>query len=545
MLKQVEQFSRIEFACDRQVTCTSPSGKSVTLTPFLHTPVKFLYNKAGEEKVITDGEAKSLVRMYPDEIGIYKYDGGDFEVVKCENHGYIQVNKKDGRYFSYTDGTYFNPIGINLAFLTPYGKSDETGFSRSGYKYLGMKQYEAWFRQCSSNGVNLARIWLGHEYFSPDSEQAGEFDYAQFSKIDALLELARKYGIKLILVLEQFLYFNYEYDAQGDSYNDDCFRKFNKRLYIGNKRCENMREWMQEDIWREKWLDKVRQFAYRYSGDTAIFAIELWNENDNCQAPWEITLKWNRYMLPEVNKLFPKQLVINSFTSLDNDCSLQRYKEFAWNLSGVKTVHRYLDQGANYEICQSNPIDLVKDSIKAVSDGTMPLFVAETGAVNNCHSGPFRYYSADHRGMLFCDLVYTPVFCGAAGCGHIWHWDNRYVEAKNLYKYFKPLKLLTDGIDFADEAFTAEACEDDEIVLLLLKGKNVSLGYLRNKNDSWQNILRDMKSEKVISSKVLKLDIAGDLETVNIWENETAGITYKNGLLYIEELKYGLLLKFM
>ena len=83
----------------------------------------------------------------------------------------------------------------------------------------------------------MARIWLGQEYLCPDTLNAGEFDLIQFAKIDILISLAEKYGIKLKLTIEQFRYFNYEKTADSYSYADDVFRKFNKRLYLGEKRC--------------------------------------------------------------------------------------------------------------------------------------------------------------------------------------------------------------------------------------------------------------------------------------------------------------------
>lgn len=278
---KTEQYRRFELESEKEIKFTSPSGKSITAIPFVNQSIKFEYDDEGAEMVTPNGAAKKMVRFYPNEIGVYKYDGGEIECVKSADKGYIRVSENDGRYFSYTDGDCYNPIGVNLAFLTPFSKSNGEEFGCLGYKYLGMRQYESWFSQCRKNGVNLVRIWLGHEYLSPDTQQAGEFDFVQFAKIDALLELARKYGIKLKLTLEQFRFFDYETIADSNSYSDDVFRKFNKNLYIEKRRCESVDEWLTDNVWREKWLDKVRQFAYRYSGDTAIFAVELWNEM-NC-----------------------------------------------------------------------------------------------------------------------------------------------------------------------------------------------------------------------------------------------------------------------
>ena len=109
---------------------------------------------------------------------------------------------------------------------------------------------------------------------------------------------------------------------------------------------------------------------------------------------------------------------------------------------------------------------------------------------------------------------------GAAGCGHIWHWDGRYVEAKNLYRLYKPLCELICGVDFDREGFVSEYIEDDETILMLLRGKNVTLGYLRNKSYSWQNVLRDMKDIEPVKEK--KTGLSGNIRLIRIWESETA-----------------------
>lgn len=89
-------------------------------------------------------------------------------------------------------------MGINTAFPSVHISSDGTEFGRSkAFRYIGLKQYERWFKKLSENGCNVARVWLGYEYFNPDTEQAYEFDYKQYSKIDKLLELAKNILLSL------------------------------------------------------------------------------------------------------------------------------------------------------------------------------------------------------------------------------------------------------------------------------------------------------------------------------------------------------------
>lgn len=143
--------------------------------------------------------------------------------------------------------------------------------------------------------------------------------------------------------------------------------------------------------------------------------------------------------------------------------------------------------------------------MELVKNDRQPFIVAETGAVNNNHSGPFRYYSIDDRGIIFVDSVYTPIFLGSASCGHIWHWNNRYVESKNLYKYYKPLYNLIKDINFDKENFETVDLSDDDVYLFLLEGDTVTLGFVRNKSDNWQDTLIDNNPPVNIDFKELTL----------------------------------------
>ncbi len=530
----------------KNAVLTLPSGEKQHLSSFKHQPIKFSYDTSGIESTENNGEEFDAVRFYPKVPGKYslKTDNDEIEIEVTDSglHGYVSVSKKDPGYFRWSDGTPLNLFGINLAFISPVPHSAGYEFGLSKERcYLGLRQYERWFKQCRDNGVNMARIWLGHEYFSPDTEDADKFISAQFSKIEALLALARKYDIVLKLTIDQFRFFDYDRIADSPSPSDDIFRKFNKRLYKNGKRCESSEEWMSERIWRDAWIEKLKNFAVRFSGHPSIFGIELWNEMNCVSHKW--LRDWNEEMLTVAKELFPEHLIMNSLGSFDADEVFELYENFCWDKSSVKQVHRYIDQGAKYEVCHTSGIDLVRDACRRLMIPEKPFIFAETGAVNPCHCGTFSYYTADHRGTIFCDVVYTPLFCGSASCGNIWHWDERYVEAKNLYPYFKPLVSLCEDIIFDEEDFKPKVYETDDVILLLLCGKSKTIGYLRNRQDNWDVTLRDLK-EASPANAIFDLDISGDLNIQKIWNDETGTLTYENGKLNISGLNHGLLIKF-
>lgn len=540
---KIKQYEKFEISA-KSAVLTSPSGKSFNICGFEIISVDFNYDEKGIETVVPAGEKYSVIRFYPDEIGIWKYEADsiscEFDCVAGECHGYVSIDSRNGRYFCYSDGTPFFPIGINLAFISPVNASNIYDFGKTGkYRWLGLNQFRRWFKQCSENGVNLVRIWLAHEYLSPYLESAGKLDVLQLAKLDALLDLADEYNLKVKLTLEQFRFFDYERTANSDSYSDDVFRKFNKRLYLNDEKCLSTTEWMTQQKWRDAFKKTLKGISQRIAGNPVIFGIELWNEM-NCM-PKEHLVNWNREMLPFAKMLFRKQLVMNSLGSYDSDQTKKVYSDFCWDACDIKQMHRYLDQGAPYEICRNDPIDLLRDGTLALIGKNKPFFVAETGAVNDNHSGPFRFYPFDHDGLLFCDFVYTPIFAGASGCGHIWHWDERYVEAKNLYSYYSPIKTLCSDIDFAAENFVPEYRQEQGMKILLLKGLHTVIGYIRNSETNWQSQLRDLKEIRPVSAQ---FDLPnGEFTVINYQPKEKAAITFKDGSLAIDRLLYGVLIK--
>ena len=269
--------------------------------------------------------------------------------------------------------------------------------------------------------------------------------------------------------------------------------------------------------------------------------IELWNEMNCVGGGYPLILEWNEKILPRVKALFTHQLVTNSLGSLDSDRSAKCYKDFCWDKTDVLQIHRYLDQGAPYGICGESPIPSIKEAFDLMRTNERPMLLAETGAVNNCHSAEFKYYSADDRGIIFVDSVYTPIFVGSAGCGNIWHWDRRYVESKNLYRYFKPLLKLVDGVDLAAESFEPIDLSGDEAYVLVLKGRSTSLCFVRNKSDSWMNTLRDMHEPREID---FDIQICGEnIEVIQIWDDERADISLENDSVRVRNMRFGALFK--
>jgi hypothetical protein len=119
-----------------------------------------------------------------------------------------------------------------------------------------------------------------------------------------------------------------------------------------------------------------------------------------------------------------------------------------------------------------------------------PVLLAESGAVEPRHTGPFKLYSADKEGVILHDTLFAPFFAGAAGPGHPWHWDS-YIAANTLWRHFRHFAEAVRGIDPAAEQFEPLYLEQDLLRIYALKGRKNVLIWVRDRQNTWLSELRD------------------------------------------------------
>ncbi len=521
---------------------------------FIVEDAEATYERHGYERIKSIGRQKRVIRFCPEQVGEYCIEFFDEKDNLLENKNYECVASsnqaklivKNGEIYDQSEKS-FVPIGINLAFPEAYLDSNGMQVGNERYSFLGLRQYREWIKNCAINGVNMIRVWCESTYFSPETDECGKLDVLQFFKLDKVFEMANEYGIRIKLTFERFRDFvDDKRDYRGIEGRGLPFDKYSKD---GDKKLQDTEEWLREEKYRKLWLKKIREYSLRYGCNPALLAVEFWNEmNAYGKCDMEAITEWNIYMVDEVRRMFPDKIVLNSLSSVDKDTFVEDYKNFCFEKFDWLQFHSYFDQGAQYPELGINPIECIKKAIslikeKAESCGKM-LFLAETGAVNDCHSEPFRFYLSDDDGLMLVDCVYAPLFLGCYGSGNMWHWDRRYIAAKNLYKYYKPLKKLLDGIDFFKESFQTIDLSNEKFYCLVLKGNTNYLAFVRNKGYNWENVLRD-KIEVLPENG--KIDFgaiqAKDLQTIKIWETDTPQVDLESSNIIIKKMERGVLLK--
>ncbi len=171
----VERFGRVEISIRPS---TSESGLSLFDAPvlLLRRPDGFSMELPAfpfqnyERRVLTEGnrqrqwlypvgECEWRVRFSPDSPGVYTMTargiGGTktyqsapvrFECRPSDRKGFVRAGRKDPRFFEFTDGEPFFPIGQNLAFI---GEG----------QYASVDKAQTIFKRLSEQGANFVRLW--------------------------------------------------------------------------------------------------------------------------------------------------------------------------------------------------------------------------------------------------------------------------------------------------------------------------------------------------------------------------------------------------
>ena len=438
---------------------------------------------------------------------------------------FVRVSPRDHRYLELTDGQPYIPIGLNMI-APPYNS--------------GLEGMDVWMQQLSANGGNYIRIWLGNPFFDVEHVRSGEYDEEKAKRIDGLLELAAKHHIRVKMCIESFRHFG----TRTQSWSSKPLH-----LIANGGTAKDIADFFDGQRSREQFKRKLEWYAKRYDGNPNIFGWELWNEI-NAVAGGDY-MAWTEVMLPELHRLFPKNLAMQSLGSFDTDTKRSGYKRLSL-MSGndVAQVHRYLDLGATLDVCKG-PMDvLAAEAVREMRafKPDRPVILAESGAVEPGHSGPFKLYEKDKDGILLHDVLFAPFFVGAAGPGHVWHWDV-YVGRMNLWSQFGRFAETVKGIDPPAEGFEPLTVDHPRLRVYVLKGKQTILVWCRDSNNTWQTELADGKAPETIQGASLDVRAVLDsfkgaqVRTYDPWENRWADAKTDGAKVMLPDFKRSIVIR--
>ncbi len=446
----------------------------------------------------------------------------------AEEIPFVQVCERDSRYLELSNGDPYIPIGLNM--LQAYA---EGGAEKQFAKM------EEWIQKLSDQGGNYIRVWLSSPYWDIEHEKSGVYDEEKAKRIDALIQTARKYNVRIKMTLEHFRYF--------ESDRNQWAAKPIHHVSQGGP-AQSIADFFDGEKSRTQFKRKLAWFKNRYSNEPMIYGWELWNEVDCIRDGDYMT--WTKIMLDELHCLFPKNLCMQSLGSFDNENKRERYRRMSlMDRNDIAQVHRYLDLGAKMTICHG-PVDvLTADAIHELQSyhPKRPIILAESGAVEPSHSGPFKLYKNDKHGVILHDVLFAPFFTGSAGTGQIWHWDH-YVAANDLWWQFGRFAETVKGINPADENFQSLTLNHPRLRIYVLKGNKTTLIWLRDKQNTWKTELEQNHPPETITDVKIDLNSIAPSGTITIdaydpWENTWSKISIKEAAIDLPAFKRSLVLR--
>lgn len=401
---------------------------------------------------------------------------------------YVRVSPRDPRYLELSNGAPYIPNGLNM--IHPGGDVPAA---------RGLAEMDRWMKALAENGGNYIRVWLSSGFWDMERQQAGVLDEERAKRVDALLALAKKHGIRVKMTIEHFR----EIDP-----TDVRQAWASKPLHHVSRggTAKTMSDWLAGETSRAQFRRKLAWLQKRFGDQPAIFGWELWNEINAVRGG--DYLDWSEAMLPELKRLFPKNLTLQSLGSFDSKWAYEPYRRLCrMRDNDIAQVHRYLDLGASLEVCHG-PVDvLASDAVRELRRYApgRPVILAESGAVEPRHTGPFMLYSKDKAGIILHDILFAPFFAGAAGAGQCWHWGE-YVDRNNLWKHFRGFGDTVAGIDPPAEGFEPLMIPHPRLRIYALKGRRTALVWCRDVENTWQMELQQGRLPEELKNLVISIN---------------------------------------
>lgn len=379
-----------------------------------------------------------------------------FFCMPSEGKGFISVSKKDTRFFEFENGEFYYPIGHNLSSPVDI-RCWKIVFNQDPPAGRGLPMYIDYFDKMEKNGENMAEVWmaswwLGIEWTSRwrDYYGAGRYSLQHAWKLDYVLDLARKHGIYIHVVLDNHGKFSDWCDWEFD--NNPYSRKSGGDAGVVN----NAEEFFTDPTCRKWHRNKLRYIAARWGCDPAVMGWELCSEYDLVGGTSQVTQRgshprqyfhrsptlkaWAREMIGHLRQCDPYGHPVTNHYATDTrwvDADLAR--EPAGNgqsLFDYVATDVYRPPEKRYTLSALENQQWFNVNLKG--EARKPFWITEYGGDFN--AAPVDYLISDvHCGMWSTWLT------EGAGTPLFWWYD--VVDVNNLYPYYKAFAAYAKGED--------------------------------------------------------------------------------------------------
>lgn len=405
---------------DIRVEFTSGSGKTMEVGAFWFQEFDYKTRKFV-------GEPSWKVRFTPTEIGTWTTFARipqhglesapvHFDVIESDNPGFVRVNPSNPRYFAFDDGSFFFPIGINIAWWSGAGEA--------------LSDYRKWMDLFAANGGNTIRVWMAEWSFGIEWNNTPLGDYSNRLQrawlLDQIFQMAEERDLFIMLVLFNCADFN---NWQTNGWNGNPYNVKN------GGPLELPEQFVTDPTARTFTQRRLNYIVNRWGYSTHLLAWEWWNEVNLAGFPDSTLFPWFKEMTAYLKAHDVNQhLVTNSYAISHSSPS--------WSLPEMEIIqkHEYADQ----EKTQNK--DLAERVVAGLTELTMntppkPALLGEFGYGTEGYGN-----DVDKTGIHLHNGIWATTFAGYAGSGMYWYWDV-YIELYNAWHHFLGLNRFLEGLD--------------------------------------------------------------------------------------------------
>jgi len=431
--------------------------------------------KDGKEHLAPRGERVWKVRYTPTSPGPHRYqvrvrtrggeavgEAGSFVAIPSKRPGFIRVSPRNPRYFEFSTGHPYFPIGHNVCWADSQLKTYD---------------YDNYFRKMAAAAENFTRIWMCSWSLELEGIRLDDYRLDNAWRLDHIIAFARTYGICFKLCFDNFY--------------DFAQRRHSPYWRAHGGMCDKPADFFTSEAAKTHYRRRLRYIVARWAHAPQIMAWELWNEMD--YAPSErgkvlsrkeaYMLRWTTEMAAELRRLDPyRHLVTNTLAAYTD------WPEF-WASPALDFVqlHSYIQPDWEPTPKQYDAAALVLDQAEDFYQFRKPFLIAEYGF--HPSGSENRLNRLDRTAIHLHNALWASCLSGAAGAPMLWWWDN-YVEPNDLYYHYRALGRFLAGVDWAGQPWQPIRDEGRSPLRIVgLRTTTHALLWFQDRRNTWHRRL--------------------------------------------------------
>ncbi|MCX6310620.1 MAG: DUF5060 domain-containing protein [Bacteroidetes bacterium] len=407
------------------------------------------------------------------EMSVPKSCGITFNCVAGNNHGYLNV-AADQRHFQFTDGTYFFPLGQNIAWADePILHGYAGPFPAYNCGYYDVYHY---MNNLADNGGNYVRCFMAPWSTGIEWKDLGVYVQERACALDSMVRIAEARGLHIQLSIEINSGF-------GNNIPKEEWNPYRKAF---GKEGGTVADIL-NDTSALKAIDNYFRYVYaRWAFSPAISSIEIVSEQNYWDGFSDHEIYFRNY-ITHINNLLRNELG-GHVHMLSTSCGEKKYAS-VFNNPAISfiDIHHY----SNKFLSNENRFEIIHE--RAYQKINKPFLFGETGMIN----GPKNNSDADDfehcNDINYHNTFWATLFMGDAGCGiYWWQWKSDSNRSAN----FPALRFFMDSIAgkmlFENESKMWSG-NGIETFFEISKNADGAIGWIHNQSYWWGNIMTDCR----------------------------------------------------